>query len=125
MNTKEMMQALLSGETIVDATDGERRWLCEDSGNIRSSSRNPSWVPRTSGNWKIYKKPEWCNNIPEGGVLCWVGLSGKVITPIIKHDPSIPSPFIDANGPRWVDAIPLTRAEIQVYMDKALEENKK
>jgi hypothetical protein len=64
-------------------------------------------------NWSTYKEPKWYENIPDDGVLCWFGEAKAVciVFPVI--------PNTDFNASNYT---PLTKQEIQVFMDNAPEE---
>lgn len=70
--------------------------------------------------WEIYEEPKWHKNIPEHGVLCWVGCSDRpvkqnriaIVTGINDNDDS----YITSIGVAWEKAIPLTNEEIKKFM---------
>ena len=70
--------------------------------------------------WRIKPKPlEWYENIPEHGVLCWVGdnkpfVESTKIVNIIKMREV--NQFISIRGARWNYALPLTNEEIKQFL---------
>lgn len=86
----------------------------------------------------VYRKvePPWYESIPKGGVFCWVSeiqkepdyngfVNGDSDAAIVNRYVStdvFPYEVIDIDGCYWKYATPLTRAEIQVFMDNAPEE---
>lgn len=104
-NQREIYEALLAGETLVN-NDGHEVKFSDDNNLTTMGSLTSFFVPK---NWQIYKEPKWYDNIPKGGVLC---LGYGNIT-AVYHKPSSASPFEP-------DALtPLTKQEIQVFMDNA------
>lgn len=62
----------------------------------------------------------WYENIPEGGVLCWVQDSSNgdgYLEIIHEYEDGNGHPYIATARSPWKFATPLTRAEIQVYID--------
>ena len=61
---------------------------------------------------------KWCENIPDGGVLCWCwdgSIINKFVDNITKYNGNY------QGGESWLNAKPLTKKEIQVFMDNASE----
>lgn len=121
-NQKEIYEALLAGETLIE-DNGDKAVLL--NGNLYDPSHN-MFISRSFmafRSWQIYKEPVWYENIPEGGVLCWIGDYGKIIkdlpVTITKHSCS---GFTSVIGTNWVKAQPLTKQEIKVFMDNAPED---
>jgi hypothetical protein len=72
---------------------------------------------------KHEKQPEkWYENIPDGGVLCWVTDNGcadeRICRNIIRYQKRL---FKDGLN-NWEKARLLTKQEIQVFMDNVPEE---
>lgn len=121
-NEKEVCEALLDGETII-YLDGDKAKLNEDGiliDPVTGNKREWFLIPR---HLEIYKKPEWYENIPEGGVLCWCwddSRSEKMLDIVYKH-----SKFgfynFSADACNWENATPLTKQEIQVFVDNVPE----
>lgn len=67
------------------------------------------------------KEPEWYENIPEKGVLCWVDDSNtnpynkNVISVIVKYNSEQNREFSDIRGVPWYYATPLTNEEIEGF----------
>ena len=120
-NQREIYEALLAGETL-DAKDfinekvklNERGRLVNQNGDL---SEQLFAVP---ANWSIYKEPKWYENIPDGGVLCWVN-GEKIVDSITDYDSDFKNRFTSAND-NFHSAKPLTKQEIQVFMDNAPED---
>ena len=122
-NQREIYEALLAGETL-DAKDfinekvklNERGRLVNQNGDL---SEQLFAVP---ANWSIYKEPKWYENIPDGGVLCWVSdntIDYQDIT-VITHIFMDEKKYANCNK-RYLEAKPLTKQEIQVFMDNVPE----
>ncbi len=67
------------------------------------------------------KEPEWWENIPERGVLCWVNDYDPdpnigLINVVIKVESGNYRRFVDVNDCRWDYAIPLTNEEIKQFL---------
>lgn len=116
-NKKEIYEALLAGETLVN-TSSLIKIIMDTDGRIFYSDGDECHVGKleTPTLWKIYTGPKWYENIPDGGVLCWGGsLSTRLISIVgYCHDMDY---FIDSLGERWRNATPLTIDEIQVFMN--------
>jgi len=116
-NQRKIYEALLVGETLISSAKGEKvklnnedRLVWADSGE-RSHS---SFVEPEK--WSIYKEPKWYENIPEGGVLCWVSGNIHVITEYEKLNEY----GFKITKSHWCkNPKPLTKQEIQVFMDNA------
>ena len=119
-NQKEIYEALLAGETLV-MSQTKKLFKLNELGEI-DCINNATWsVPQFGRpmDWQIYTKPEWYENIPEGGVLCkWAGKM-LLITDYIPHHENP----LKGNCSRSVnEAIPCTKQEIQIFMDNAPED---
>lgn len=66
------------------------------------------------------KEPEWYENIPAHGVLCWVGMDTdapqQYLMLIIKHLTNNGYPYVDKWQKRWKLASPLTNDEIKQFL---------
>jgi len=121
---REIYEALLTGETLVSAFNNIKVKLVDGALKDISGKGQDDQTFRAPDNWDIYKEPKWYENIPEGGVLCWCCKnvdSAKYLRIIIKKDNN--TSFWDNNKEPWGFAIPLTKQEIQVFMDNAPEAN--
>ena len=74
-----------------------------------------------SYDYRIAPEPaKWYENIPDGGVLCW--LNGRInIIIAYNPDPSKEYVFKMDDGQWCIEPKPLTKQEIQVFMDNAPE----
>ena len=134
-NQREIYEALLAGETLIHEHGHTAR--LDEQGGL-------SIVPTAhegggSGvfifdfncpmNWEIYKEPKWYEIIPEGGILCWCWDNhetekNKRVFVIAEYHSNMASQFRIYNVPAGFDvAKPLTKQEIQVFMDNAPEES--
>ena len=66
---------------------------------------------------------KWYDDIPEGGVLCWCkdGKSCKEVVDIVTEQGG-KNGYYSLNLKHWIYAKPLTKQEIQVFMDNAPDE---
>jgi len=122
-NQREIYKALWDGEILihnnnnsVKAMLGADGCLCNENGQLL----NLNFMYYED--WQIYKEPKWEDNIPDGGVLCWVSDSERdnarrYMRTVLKKD----SKFWCADGV-WIFATPLTKQEIQVFMDNVQED---
>ena len=67
--------------------------------------------------------PEWYENIPEQGILCWCGsrqhnlpIDSKCITIITRYFFGDSEPFMSISGFRHENCIPLTNEEIEQFL---------
>ena len=110
--------------------NGKVLHYCENSvkiidGFVRNidGSRCVSYSFDGSITWDILEEQEtkWYDNIPEGGILCWV--TGRkqpdryYIDSITRWDRSNRRYYSVTNVP-WASATPLTKVEIQDFMDR-------
>jgi len=121
LNHKEIMEALLAGETLrsQQLTYSSEIHLTKEgklsSGSFEMFNRIPP------EQWAIKpKEPEWWENIPERGVLCWVNDYDPdpnigLINVVIKVESGNYRRFVDVNDCRWDYAIPLTNEEIEAF----------
>jgi len=123
-NQREIYAALLAGEILRDEGNNLTIML-DDNGKAvsNSSTMQPNfYYPE---NWQIYKETKWHENIPDGGVLCWVSDipndSDATIRSVTGYcDDS--THFFETLEESWVHAKPLEKQEIQIYLDNAPEE---
>jgi len=75
-------------------------------------------------NWQIYKEPKWYENIPDGGVLCWVSDSpvryfpNPLIVEFYRKSDAVYKFYVKKDT-KYKYAKPLTKHEIQKVMDNA------
>ena len=67
--------------------------------------------------WEPYTEPEWYENIPEKGILCYV--SDNEIPFLIKLVCRYKDPKFITETAEWRKAIPLTKQELQEFLDNA------
>jgi len=120
-NQKECYEALSAGETLVNSNGNLAK--LNKVGDLVSVEPYEYLLEAfdNSGDWQIYKEPKWYENIPDGGVLCWVKGLGRptIITTIDKYEPIEECPFSSITKVRYQKVWPLTKQEIQVFMDNA------
>lgn len=116
--TAECYQALLDGKKLQQNNMNmsqyiyiKNGWVLDQDGFAATYS---FCLPE---DWSIYSPPKWYENIPEGGVLCWVSSDVARITEY--RDELFSSGEREAS---WESVIPLTKEEIQVFMDNAPED---
>ena len=120
-NQREIYEALLAGETLISSNGVKAKFNKEGELVSREPHNYLLEAFDNSGDWQIYKEPKWYENIPDGGVLCWV-------TDACMRHPEIIYKYVTGSlGPYkstetgWSNAEPLTKQEIQVFMDNAPE----
>ena len=114
-NYEEVIDALKAGETLINFKFLKVKL---EDGELVSVEKLKPFIEHPNFNrpqlWQIYKEPKWYENIPEGGVLCWnidgVGRQSEYVS-AIRNDT-----VIDKSNFK-----PLTKQEIQVFMDNAPE----
>ncbi len=75
----------------------------------------------TAWYWKesnLYTREEinWYDDIPEGGVLCWVKDTEQYSSNLGKVVYTIDDMFVEDSGDCWEEAIPLTKEEIMQFV---------
>jgi hypothetical protein len=113
-NQAEIFQALSNDEKIrFIGWDGDLYYylvngqLCNQDNIKRLCTFN---IPEQ---WEIYQESKWYDNIPEGGVLCWVGEGRylRIITRVLTN--TINDYFYRDDGDvGWNSAEPLTCQEV-------------
>ena len=119
-NQREIYEALLAGETLDNGGFtvqlGFNGTLLDDEDDkINLTFSDPS-------RWKIYKKPKWYENIPDGGVLCWADEIHDMPATIVRFSDA-DKMFVSGWGARYSRSTPLTKQEIQKFMDNAPSED--
>lgn len=66
------------------------------------------------------KEPEWWENIPKHGVLCWVndidgGFQNPAIACVIEIEQRLDQVFVTIDGITWKFAKPLTNEELERF----------
>ena len=114
INYEEIIDALKAGETLINVKFMKVK--LEDGELVSINPINFAPMPNFDrpNLWQIYKEPKWYENIPDGGVLCWNinSLGGR--SDYVSH---IDNSTI-VNMKKYT---PLTKQEIQVFMDNAPE----
>jgi len=118
---REIYEALLAGETLIKkhlfTVKMKEEGMLESSQDESKGCRALfNTIFADPEKWKVFKVDKWYENIPDGGVLCWVN-NGHVET-IIKYKNF---GFINDYENFREDATPLTKQEIQVFMENAPE----
>ena len=111
-NQRECYEALLAGKTIKDV--GTCFIKLNDDGDLILASGKPACISfGYPENWQIYKEPK---------TLCRVGShTGKErIRLLLNYDAETKKGNTES-GVMWAEAEPLTKQEIQVFMDNAPE----
>jgi len=117
-NQRVIYEALLAGETLTRKETGyDHKVKLNENGFVIWADAGTAAIKTFDdyGFWQIYKEPKWYENIPDGGVLCWQDYRDgeRGLHPVIvrsetdMHDNSNYSP--------------LTKQEIQVFMDNIPE----
>ena len=87
-NQREIYEALLAGETL--KLGNQTLKLDEEKGILVVKGEGDiSYIFSTPDEYEIYKEPKWYENIPEGGVLCWIGDNDNSVSVglVIDYDP--------------------------------------
>lgn len=80
-----------------------------------------------SSKWKLYVEKPWYENIPEQGVLCWIGddetsvLTKKLINIVVSYTIHNSFPYTLKSGCTYKFAIPLTKEEVENLIWKKKE----
>lgn len=119
-NQAEIYQALLDGKALICISNIQAR--LDASGDLYSPNVDPKDIQfNEPEDWQIYEPPKWYDNIPEGGVLCCV--TGGGIGIIRGYEGNRFYENSTKDDAFWTKATPLTKEEIQVFMDNTPEEN--
>jgi len=89
-----------------------------------TTTKNPEW-DAAGMEFRIKpEEPEWYENIPKQGVLCWVSDYNEnlnkqnirnILAEIIDYDSDKEHKYLDFRGSRWKYAVPLTNEEIEEF----------
>ncbi len=114
-NYEAIIDALKAGNTLI--MDNKFKVILKDGAlydpnNLEGADYSFCFPDR----WQIHKEPKWYENIPDGGVLCRTKDNYTVIVTSYKEDRE--RPYIALKS-REYSVIPLTKTEIQIYMDNA------
>lgn len=92
----------------------------QDQELIRKLTYRVNALERKAG---VIKKEKWYENIPDGGVLCWCGdgESDKESVGQVTEKGGA-NGYYTASHKHWIYATPLTKQEIQVFMDNVPED---
>lgn len=113
-NQREIYEALLAGETLYD--EHSNRVKLDDEGRlIAIKGFVESEIFTYPQQWKIYTKPKWYENIPDGGVLYWNKYG-------LAESTSMNNSRTHVDVSQLSSHRPLTKQEIQVFMDNILDE---
>ncbi len=124
-NQREIYEVLLAGETLINAAKFTVR--LKDNGDLEYAEDRIygnvfNAVFKYVEDWQIYKEPKWYENIPDGGVLCWVKNREDRSFYANPHTIRTFSGSHYIGYELWLFAKPLTKQEIQVFIDNAPEE---
>lgn len=117
-NIEQIYKHLIGGGRIKPVGYNSNFGLIE--GNLIDGSGQ--WVSldfQIPSAWSIYEAPKWYENIPAGGALCWVKIAAMkpYVVLVTGHDKR--RGFIFASGGCWSHVTPLTKDEIQSFLDNA------
>jgi hypothetical protein len=113
----QIMQAALDGKEI-------ERFVGDTSGWVVLVNPKEADYDWRDHDYRIKPVPiKWYENIPSGGVLCWVGDSEKRNTwpEFVINYCDDSTHFFETPNESWVYAEPLTKQEIQVFFDNVPE----
>ena len=121
MNNKgEIFKALNDGYKIYSINRGKGFVHLVDDVLVNHEGLIRDLDFRAPSEWQIYKEPKWYENIPDGGVLCWADEVRDMPALIIRYS-NAEKVFVSGWGARYSRSTPLTKQEIQVFMDNAPE----
>ncbi len=119
-NQREIYEALLAGETLTHA-EGIKAKL-DNNGYVTQIPQSFLFPEQ----WQIYKEPKWYENIPDGGVLCWVkdgeGKEFNKYPEMVINYCDDSTHFFETPNESWMYADPLTKTQIQMFMENAPDE---
>jgi len=121
-NQREIYEALIVGETLILDNAFKVKLKNNNLFDPDNNERIRGYQFDSYRNWQIYKKPYWYDNIPDGGVLCWVCVDDNipVVANIFKK--TIGRFPYQGQLEGWEEATPLTKQEIQVFLTNAPDE---
>lgn len=101
-------------DLIIQWADGAKIQLQNESG-VWIDLDTPNWEPYLT--YRIKPTPQWHDNIPKHGVLCWVwdkeDGNGRFIEIIMRYERP---KFYDVRDTDWKFAEPLTDQEIKQFL---------
>lgn len=116
---KDIIEALLEGKTIV-GQNGNQFKLDKEGKLIGAKTGHPANLSNfnfLAANWEL---KQWYDDIPEVGVLCWVGLTTQLqnhtVEIIIDYKKEEDGCFKSATS-SWRFATPLASNEVQLLLD--------
>lgn len=125
LTRQEVFQALADGKEVELTTRVHSNpWhTLEDYFNCLSADQFQFY------NWRIKPEPpEWYENIPEHGVLCWYGskyhelpVKSRCLTIITRYLQGEGLPFVSSSGARHENCLPLTNEEIKQFFIRESE----
>ena len=128
---RELLQALLEGkDVLIKAGDGKAKYHMRGDTVIFTNSEGVEMINKShryvylDESYEIKDQPQWHDNIPEGGVLCNVWdfeNQNRLITNIIAYKSSSSDFQYQSESSVWNNAVPLTKAKIQKFLDNAPE----
>ena len=123
-NQKEIYEALLAGEKITQYDWDKDEYIQLFNGMVVDENQKDFTDDfKGCGEWQIYKESKWCENILECGVLCRVkNDSNDEETLATIKEQGVNNGYYDMGNNHWIHAKPLTKQEIQVFMDNAPED---
>ncbi|MCK5236059.1 MAG: hypothetical protein KAR06_03655 [Deltaproteobacteria bacterium] len=118
-NQREICEALLAGETLVHES-GNKVKLNNEGFLIDPKYAQPEVINfYIATEWQIYKEPKWYENIPDGGVLCncyTKSLNFPLVRKVVSFSKEV---GYRTTGSDYELAHPLTKQEIQIYLNNA------
>lgn len=96
-------------ELIKEWADGSEIQYFDTTINDWRDTLFPLW----EDNNKYRVKPNWYDNIPEEGVLCWVDFDDEIarLRLVTSYDEE-QEKFFDDSGVKWYTATPITSSEL-------------
>lgn len=127
----EVVKFEFAWEAVKAFEDGEELYRDHDADGDFVINKGPYKrifdVSEAAHHWQIlFHKVElkWYDNIPVGGVLCYVCDAGETeqsIRLVVKYSDENSYPFEDDRTDLWQHATPLTKSEIEVFLNNAPE----
>ena len=118
MSTNEIAKAMIDGEVFYSA-DGD--YYYEWNGKSFTDSDGDCFYVFGHFYRRVETEVKWYDDIPEGGVLCWVWDTYQVRWEIDIIKEYNGSQFIGHTDTEWDQAKPLTKSEINTFIGNAPE----